>query len=211
MACISSTLAVPVYFNVLTGLQKVAKQHSEYRIKSFKGVICNEHHAFLQNFTFIALVSLDQTTVYAQIEAPGQYFSWPPLWGLYSIGASIRDRALLIHRFSTAFIMVCLSKNTSMHLQLFESNLNASCSFIIRFWCSSGPRAHFPSCLTQLSSKKEISTTFRPIELCEAAGETGPWSRRKPTPSIISRKITSYLRHVQNQVTILAKNKYQTK
>ena len=38
-------------------------------------------------------------------------------------GASIRDRALLIHRFSTAFtapIMVSVSKNTSVRLQLYQ-------------------------------------------------------------------------------------------
>ena len=43
--------------------------------------------------------------------------------GLYLRGASIRDRALLIHRFSTAFtapIMVSVSKNTSVRLQLYQ-------------------------------------------------------------------------------------------
>ena len=41
--------------------------------------------------------------------------------GLYSRRASIQDRALFFHRFSTGFkalILVCVSKNASMHLQL---------------------------------------------------------------------------------------------
>ena len=69
--------------------------------------------------------------------------------GLYSRRASIRDRTLLIHRFSTAFkapIMVCVSQK-----------------------------------------------------------------KKKYAPSIIARKIISYLRYVQNQVTVLVKNQYQVK
>ena len=57
-------------------------------------------------------------------KSPGPvFFSRLPLWGLYLRGASIRHRALLIHIFSTAFeapTTICVSKNTSMHLQLYQ-------------------------------------------------------------------------------------------
>ena len=52
--------------------------------------------------------------------------------GLYSRGASIPDMALLIRRFSTAFkapIMVCMSKNTSTHLQLYQEKSSVTTSY----------------------------------------------------------------------------------
>ena len=53
-------------------------------------------------------------------------------------GVSIRDRALLIHRFSTALIarmMTHVSKNTSMHLQLYQEKASATYVMCkIRYW-----------------------------------------------------------------------------
>ena len=63
--------------------------------------------------------------------SPGPVFFHGLLcWGLYLRGVSIRDRALLIHRFSTAFkapIMVCVIENTSMHFQLYQEKPPVTC------------------------------------------------------------------------------------
>ena len=51
-----------------------------------------------------------------------------------------------------------------------------------------------------------FSAAFKaPIMVCVSK------KTNKYAPSIISRKITSYLHHVQNQVTVLVKNQYEAK
>ena len=69
---------------------------------------------------------------------------WPVLFhgfccgGLYSRRASIRDRALFFHRFSTACkaqIMACASKNTSMNLQFNQEKASVYCTYVM---CKSG-------------------------------------------------------------------------